>query len=165
MGQYLPEILIGAALLLAAWWTSVNLKRRGVPGAGMTAHEKLERMRQVDGVKDDLRQMMRELEDLTERFSAQLEAKSGRLERLLAEANARIAELERLRGATGLVKPMIGAPVRVEPRREVEAVDPLSARVYELADGGRTSIEIARQLQEHVGKVELILALRSQGGL
>lgn len=42
-----------------------------------------------------------------------------------------------------------------------EALDPLTANVYELADRGRTPVEIARNLDEQVGKVELILALRS----
>ena len=41
-----------------------------------------------------------------------------------------------------------------------EVVDPLTANVYELADRGRTPVEIARNLDEQVGKVELILALR-----
>jgi len=39
-------------------------------------------------------------------------------------------------------------------------LDPLTANVYELADRGRTPLEIARNLDEQVGKVELILALR-----
>lgn len=40
------------------------------------------------------------------------------------------------------------------------SLDPLSASVYELADRGRSPVEIAQQLDEQVGKVELILALR-----
>ncbi len=41
-----------------------------------------------------------------------------------------------------------------------ETIDPLAASVYELADRGCTPLEIARNLDEQVGKVELILALR-----
>lgn len=44
--------------------------------------------------------------------------------------------------------------------REKDA-DPLTASVYELADRGLQSVAIAQNLDEHVGKVELILALRS----
>jgi hypothetical protein len=40
------------------------------------------------------------------------------------------------------------------------ARDPLTASIYRLADAGRSSIDIARELHEQVGKVELILALR-----
>lgn len=40
------------------------------------------------------------------------------------------------------------------------ANDPLSRRVYGLADEGLAPTEIARKLDEQIGKVELILALR-----
>lgn len=40
------------------------------------------------------------------------------------------------------------------------ATDPLTASVLELADRGKTPVEIARELDEQVGKVQLILALR-----
>ncbi len=58
-----------------------------------------------------------------------------------------------------------------QPRVEVDtravsavvgSLDPLHANVYELADRGRSPVEIARYLDEQVGKVELILALRSE---
>ena len=39
-------------------------------------------------------------------------------------------------------------------------MDPLAEQIYELADAGRTPVEIAQDLDEQVGKVELILALR-----
>jgi len=56
--------------------------------------------------------------------------------------------------------PMVGPVLR---RTSVpDAVDPLAARVHELADSGFTSVAIARELDEQVGKVELILALRRQ---
>ncbi|MBT8484329.1 MAG: hypothetical protein KJO43_02035, partial [Phycisphaerae bacterium] len=38
--------------------------------------------------------------------------------------------------------------------------DPLARAVYELADLGEDPVTIARRLDEQVGKVELILALR-----
>lgn len=41
------------------------------------------------------------------------------------------------------------------------AVDPATQMIYELADQGRAAIDIARELDEHIGKVELILALRA----
>ena len=41
-----------------------------------------------------------------------------------------------------------------------QRLDPLSVNIYELADRGRSALEIARHLDEQVGKVELILALR-----
>jgi hypothetical protein len=42
------------------------------------------------------------------------------------------------------------------------ALDPLTRQVYAMADAGRAPVLIARDLNEQVGKVELILALRRQ---
>ena len=42
------------------------------------------------------------------------------------------------------------------------AMDPLTQQIYELADAGHTAVAIARDLNEQVGKIELILALRSR---
>lgn len=41
-----------------------------------------------------------------------------------------------------------------------QPVEPLLVNVYELADRGQSVVEIARNLDEQIGKVELILALR-----
>jgi hypothetical protein len=38
--------------------------------------------------------------------------------------------------------------------------DPLTGEIYRLSDQGMPAIEIARRMNQHVGKVELILALR-----
>jgi len=40
--------------------------------------------------------------------------------------------------------------------------DLVSRKVYELADEGVPSVEIAKRLDQHLGKVELILALRDR---
>lgn len=50
-------------------------------------------------------------------------------------------------------------PPRSDPAHEFPA-DPLAASVYKLADAGHESVEIAKKLNEEIGKVELILALR-----
>ncbi len=48
-----------------------------------------------------------------------------------------------------------------EPSEEADQPDdPLSRQVYVMADAGADAMQIARQLKEHVGKIELILALR-----
>ncbi len=39
--------------------------------------------------------------------------------------------------------------------------DPLTRSVYKLADSGHDTVSIARELDEQIGKVELILALRA----
>ena len=42
-----------------------------------------------------------------------------------------------------------------------EPVDPLAKSVYSFADQGLDPAAIAAKLNEHVGKIELILALRA----
>lgn len=152
---YAPQMLMAAGVALALVVVMRSLRQRTRRGAEqLSPQERIERIKQKSGMEGDLRQMMVELEDLTRRFSAQLDAKSVRLERLLEEADERIAELKRLTDAPG-AKP---APAQLS--QPEEPLDPVAIEVYRLADSGKRPLEIARQLDEHVGKVELILALR-----
>ncbi len=160
MPDWMPYVMIGVAAGLVLMLSKLRSRGATQLGEQLSPSEKAERQRQTDGVRGDLRQMMRELEELTQRFGDELEAKSSKLEKLLREANTKIAELEKLRTA----KP---ASPRLIPAKAIEVeigepVDPVTSKIYEMSDGGRTSIEIAKQLQEQVGKVELILALRQQ---
>ncbi len=181
-------LMVVAIILMTATFLVVLRKRlkRQRHEPQLNAHEKLERIKQTHGMKDDMRTMMVELEELTRRFSAQLDAKSVRLEKLIEEADRRITVL------TGDVTPkdelaggrMIGTAAKqsnapapdvktsdqTKPKRKPakkkaeepaeEPLDPAVARIYELADAGRSPLEIAGALNEQVGKVELILALR-----
>lgn len=51
-------------------------------------------------------------------------------------------------------------PVR-ENGKPPRNIDPLTESVYQLADAGRNAVSIAQELEEQIGKVELILALRA----
>ncbi|MDP6152847.1 MAG: hypothetical protein QF785_05660 [Phycisphaeraceae bacterium] len=154
-------VLITTALILRARKAHQNL----------TPREQLERMKQQRGVRGDLEQIMAEVEQLARRFNAQLDARTHHLERLIDEADQRIERLERARsGAAGETSatntddrrnPQSDAHHAAELNRDVAPPsDPLTKSVYALADAGSSSDEIARQLDEHIGKVELILALR-----
>lgn len=172
--------LVVAAIVIFSFVMLVSVRRKIARRQSdrLTPYERIEKIRQVDGVRDDMRNMMVELNDLTRRFGAQLDAKSMRLEKLLDEAETRIAELERLQGigaaAPGPQDPGDRDEMAVEtptPIDEPEPIpvmgeplpDPATARVYQLADEGLSSMEIAQQLDGQVGKVELILALRREG--
>lgn len=101
---------------------------------------------------EPLQQVMRDAQELADLLAAQMDRQAARLERLIAEADERIRRLERLSAAAA------------EPRAPtvVDHSDPLSRRVYELADEGLPPVEIARALSQPTGKVELILALRQR---
>jgi D-serine deaminase-like pyridoxal phosphate-dependent protein len=178
---------LGVVLVMLSIFTSMR-KRRKRQATQIDPREQLERVRQRDAVRDDLRTLMVEVEQLAKRMGAQLDAKAVRLERLIDEADRKLAELEMAGGepVTGgneqrasAVSPSPRDPV-TEPHAgrdraasdpagsrsaaaattEREPADPLAASVHRLADTGLDAMQIARKLGEHVGKVELILALR-----
>jgi hypothetical protein len=91
----------------------------------------------------------RELADL---LGDRLDRQAHRLERLIAQADEKIRRLERRQSEA---EPGPG----IHPRHDS---DPLNQQVYDLADSGLPAVEIARTLQQHTGKVELILALRGR---
>lgn len=114
-----------------------------------------------------------ELLDTAQRLAGQLDAKAERLEQLMAEAEQRVAALRGvleeadaslLGPSTGgaLPRAVAGEPLgRIGPSSAAAVpADPLTTTVYELADAGHDPVRIAQQLDEQVGKVELILALR-----
>ena len=142
----------------------------------LTPQEQLDRNRQLRGVQGDIERLMVELEQFSKRLAAQLDAKTIAIELLLKQADQRITELKRLDGHSG------GAQAGAEPSSTSQASelrprgstpsapataaaelpsDPVSRSVYQLADQGLAPEAIAKRLNEHVGKIELILALRT----
>ncbi len=112
---------------------------------------------------DRMEAVMSEMQELTRLCAAQVENRVARLEMLLREADARIAQLEALTGAEAPAAPEFRVAPRVSaPSAPKIGSDELSQRVYELADSGLTPASVARELGEHTGKVELILALRQE---
>jgi hypothetical protein len=105
------------------------------------------------GSRSHLDAAMQDAEDLAQLIADRLDRHAARLEQLIAAADDRLARLEQ---AAAQIEARPLAPSAA--RREV--ADPLSRQVYDLSDQGLAPIEIARQLNQHTGKVELILALR-----
>jgi len=98
-------------------------------------------------------EVLADVDELSRRLAEELDRKAARLERLIAEADERLGRLEAALRRTGSA-----ADGHVGPGEG--ALDPVSVQVYELADRGYSAVEIAQSLGQHVGKVELILALR-----
>jgi hypothetical protein len=163
-------VLAGVVLVtMAVMGSYIKRRKAGLPRV-QSSSDQLERLKQERGVRGDLEELMVEIEQLAKRLGAQLDAKTMHIERLLREADERIDELRRLRDGDEPPQRR-GAPRReswsggfeqpAEPRLdETVSDDPVARSVYQLADAGVAPMEIARRLNEHVGKVELILALR-----
>lgn len=98
-----------------------------------------------------------ELVDVAKRLAAQLDNKARRLEVLIEQADRRLDALAQATAARPAASPGKPPP---PPPAAAPSPDPLTQAVYERADAGQSAVDIARELDEQVGKVELILALR-----
>lgn len=154
VGQFL---IIAALILIAVWLLSRRqLRSRSSEDESITPREKMERLKQVGGMRDDLRELMVEIEQMARRVGSQLDAKAHRLEKLLMEADQKLEKMRSVASSSPTDDMPDSKPEPPKPS------DPLAAEVYQLADEGRSPVEIAQQLDEQVGKVELMLALRQK---
>jgi hypothetical protein len=169
---FVEQAIFIAGLVLVTTALIMRLARRRGKSMPITPVEHLERIRQAKGMRGDLEALMVEIEQMAKRLGAQLDVKAMRLEKLVQQADERIRVLEQMKASGPLADDLRDAlreALTAEPGQPGSSQpaidpgppsDPLALNVYKLADAGHTSIEIARQLHEHVGKVELILALR-----
>jgi hypothetical protein len=183
--SFLP--VIGILLIIASLVMGIRKRKRRAATAP-TAREQLERTQQQQGMRDDLQSLMVEIEQLAKRLSSQLDTKTVYLEKVISEADEKIAQLQRLRdevedaqsedasagarrasiagrttaGGQGQTATSQPGPRLSQPKRQAVggAPDALTQSVYDLADQGKPASEIASELNEHIGKIELILALR-----
>lgn len=164
--QGLPGLLLaaGVLLLLLVTWSSLRRKLRKAAADRPDARERVARVRarheaQTQG-RASLDEVMVSAEELARRLAAHMDAKAARLERLIQDAERVIGELDRRSG--GAPRPAsTRLPSAFDPPPEQRSgADPSVRKIYRLADEGRPPLEIASMLEEQVGKVELVLALR-----
>lgn len=146
-------IALGIALMAILIGVSARSKSARRAADQRSPRERIEQIKAAhERSRADAGPLVQHVERIHE-FAALLDNKAERIEQLLAEADERIAMLRAL-----------NEPINSAGGRDSFAppTDPLAKSVYELADAGRSSIEIARELDEQVGKVDLILALRGR---
>ncbi len=150
-----------------------------------SARELMDKIKQAPHRRDDADATTARMLETAQRLAAQLDNKAERLEQLIARADERVAALDARVGrlseppwAAQRAAPPAQSSGRVPdpppgPLPEMEGGrsdsrasetrapgDPLTLTIYELTDTGRSPLEIAKALDEQIGKVELILALR-----
>lgn len=159
-GAWLPPALMVLGVSLATWMMVRMLirRRKRMPLTPGTPHERLEAIREQAKKRAQLQAFGAEVHELVERLAAQLDNKAARIEQLLQDADERIRKLERMQRIER--KRASAEPERTSDLTLGHEPDPVTNRVYELADQGEKPVEIAKQLNQHVGQVELILALR-----
>ena len=101
--------------------------------------------------KASVESVMADAEELTRRLAALLDNKAAAIEVLIDRANEAAHRLEQANASSH-------APARHASPSPLP--DPVADEVYTLADQGMTALDIARELDEPTGKIELMLALR-----
>lgn len=161
-----PWAAIGMVLLMVGFAVFMTFSIRGKiarrNAARLSPRELIEQMKNHPRMlASDTHTYTAQLQDTARRLSGQLDNKARRLEMLIDEADQRIAALA---VPAAPAEPATRRPTRPAnepaPGNGEHPADELTRAVYEQADAGRTALEIAQQLDEQIGKVELILALR-----
>lgn len=147
IGDWLPWALVGggAALMVAV-----------VAGAAWSSRRRAAVMR-GDG------QTMVEVKQMADAVLAELDRKTAELERLIRAADDRLSALRSMETGGRMTEPNhLGKAGRPEQATDFAGsrMDTLTRDICRLAEEGLSPVEIAQRLGQHVGKVELILALR-----
>lgn len=109
-------------------------------------------------VERQMESLLVELSEMSRQITSQLDTRAAKLEALIQEADEKISML-RQGGETPVQSPMAKAE---PPQWTPASIDPQHEAVYALADQGKATADIARQLNRPNGEVELILALRAR---
>ena len=141
---------VGIALMLLA-------SRRRVSGkSAITDHEARSRAisaRNKLQVRGDMERLLVDLQELSRQINASIDTRFCKLEVLINNADERIRQLQ----ALGLDTQN---PADQPPALEHKPVDPQRQMMYQLADSGKSPVQIAQATNKTAGEVELILALR-----
>jgi len=181
--DWIPGFLmvVGVILLGLIFSISIRSKIAARKAAQPSPRQRIDQIKAARQSRDDFHVMSAEIHDTVHELSAKLINRAEQLEQLIDQADRCRAELQTLiEQVSHTTKssqdpeteypssppptPPHTSPVSPDPPSSeiVGNLDPLTQSVYELADSGKTTLEIAQQLDEQIGKVQLILSLRAE---
>lgn len=172
--NWLLPLLMVVGVIVLGLLAGVLLRARSAQ-AGSVRNFETAALQQAEGARqqiEDVRSRVAELIGVAQRLSARLDEKMAKLEELLVLAEQRLVLIDRATAATtrqqteiSVLRNSLAAAVEAKPEEARQSApiepDPATKAIYQLADLGRPPVEIARELNEQVGKVELVLALRA----
>ncbi|UCG33165.1 MAG: hypothetical protein JSU68_00755 [Phycisphaerales bacterium] len=175
-----PQLVLLALLVVTIALTLGNtrrkLRQRG-RSPSEYAREQVSRLKEQQGVKGDLEQLLIELHEAARRLNAQMDTKASRLEALIRDADARIIRLEQTLAASAPGSRVQSSPPQAgSPEIDVAVGDstggaepsksenPVRHRILSLAREGRNAVQIAQDTGVPPGEVQLILALHGASG-
>lgn len=147
--------ILGAFGILVLIQTLFRAYRRNASKESALSQPPRERLAEVraqaDARRDPVERLMAEATELCQRLATQMDAKAAVLEALIDRAEAAATRLEHARGGSPSLR-SAGDPPNPE--------EPMQRRVFELADQGMNSRDIAARVGQPQGHVELMLNLR-----
>jgi hypothetical protein len=160
---YFQWVMIALALITIFYAViRPGLKKKKDPLEKPPAYGKLSSERTVER---QMQNLLVELSEMTRQITAQLDTRAQKLQLLIEEADKRIAELQRTPKQPIPARSGEAWSAPAPPNIPSEPVDESHQKVYDLADHGHSAGEIARELNQPRGEVELILALRPKAGV
>jgi hypothetical protein len=161
----MPAIENHTLIFMAVAFIAIILMMRGITRrirgkSAMTSREaeaRIPSLREQMDVRNNLQKLLVDLQELARQINGHIDTRFCKLEVLLKEADRKIQQLEMmgLKGKSSLPE--------AAPGPRAEKSDPGRELIYKLADGGKSSLEIARELNKNTGEIELILSLRRSG--
>jgi hypothetical protein len=174
VGLTRPQLALIAGIILITVTLLISSRRRkglDAPSPKSYAREQLARLREENGIREDMEELLARVQDVARDLNAQLDTRFHKIERVLREADARVAQLERLiRVADGrpgcdlTVTDQGASGQALAERPSPPPLNPRHVAVYKLADQGQSILEIAQSTGQPAGEIELILALRPNPG-
>lgn len=178
-GVSMQQYMLLASVLLAGF-VFMRVMRKVTPSDGTPKQYRREiesATKQHTAMRADMEQLLIELDKLSREVSGQIDTRFTKLEQSIADADKRIAAmrilLEACKNAGASLTPVEDQSARPHAGgSESETMsghtsadgDSRMQRIYQLADQGLSPMQIAQQLEQHPGEVELILNLREAAG-
>jgi hypothetical protein len=164
-------IVYAMGMLIIIYLVIRPLTKKKDPLAGVPKYS----LSQQRGVEREMSSILVELSNMARQVTAQIDTRAAKLEALIQDADQRIAELKQLETSAknSLLQASIGRELHLrddlnslssidEAKPNSRPPDPRYVEIYSLADTGRSTTEIAQQLNRPRGEIELILALRAR---
>ena len=115
--------------------------------------------------RDSVEKLLVELQEISREMNAKISTKMHILNRLIEESNEKIKELKTLleREAPAIGQEEASQGSQGDNSFKQRGIEERYKDIYELADSGKSAMEISREKEIERSEVELILSLRRKG--
>lgn len=150
-----PMLMLLGVLVAVAVVMRLGVRRRKDASridSQTSRHAERHNARLESQARDDINELMVRLEELSREICGQIDTRYAKLEHVLAESEKTLSALRAALQQQSALPRSASSPTP-------PPADPRHAEIFRLAQSGKTTLEIARELAMTVGEVELVLSL------